>query len=202
MWLHITSSLFTLTWEVVSLNSAGAVTLFCCVCVALQALAPDTYRLRLLNGCNSRVLQLRFAQTSTSVTDLGNANNNTELYTLVPFYVVGNEAGFFPKLQVCVLLCVLASVTGNTAVCTPVCVTCNPIHTVMAPHSWSNQLRGTLAASETLLLCMRVCVYVQGPFTSLIMGPAERFDVIIDLSGKEGRAQLQSVLHLARRWAN
>jgi hypothetical protein len=30
----------------------------CCV----QTLAPDTYRLRLLNGCNSRVLQLRFGR--------------------------------------------------------------------------------------------------------------------------------------------
>lgn len=30
--------------------------------MTIQAIAPDTFRLRLLNGCNARVLQLRFAQ--------------------------------------------------------------------------------------------------------------------------------------------
>lgn len=34
----------------------------CVIAVCLQTLAPDTYRLRLLNGCNSRVLQLKFAR--------------------------------------------------------------------------------------------------------------------------------------------
>lgn len=39
-------------------------------------------------------------RTSNTVLDLGNANIPTVPYTLVPFYVIGNEAGWFSQIQV------------------------------------------------------------------------------------------------------
>lgn len=34
----------------------------CCCSGCLQTVFPDAYRVRILNGCNSRTLQLRFAR--------------------------------------------------------------------------------------------------------------------------------------------
>lgn len=40
-------------------------------------------------------------RTSSLVKDLGNANLNTQLYTTLPFYVIGTESGWLPQAQVC-----------------------------------------------------------------------------------------------------
>lgn len=47
------------TRRVLSLPATDIVCL--AVVIRLQVVYPDAYRLRLLNGCNSRTLQLRFA---------------------------------------------------------------------------------------------------------------------------------------------
>jgi FtsP/CotA-like multicopper oxidase with cupredoxin domain len=79
---------------------------------------PDAYRLRILNACNTRTMQLRFARSSKSSI---NPLNSLDLATLLPMFVVGNDGGFLPQ--------------------------------------------------------------VQPPTTTLQIGPAERYDVVVDFSG-------------------
>ena len=48
---------------------------------------PRNYRMRLLNGCDSRFMVLRFRAVNLSDTDLGNADEP------LPFYVIGSDQG-------------------------------------------------------------------------------------------------------------
>ena len=63
--------------------------------------APALYRFRLLNGCNSRYLNLSLAAFNSEGERLGE----------VPFYMVGSEQGFFPR--------VVRIVTGQAVRLTP-----------------------------------------------------------------------------------
>ncbi|WIA31356.1 hypothetical protein OEZ86_002257 [Tetradesmus obliquus] len=82
--------------------------------------AKEPYRLRILNGCNAKSLIIYFSTTQPTV--------GAEVVTsgVLPFWVVGNEAGFFPSLV--------------------------------------------------------------GPVTQVLLGPAERYDVIFDFSTVPGNA--------------
>lgn len=51
----------------------------------------EPYRLRILNGCNARTLVLYFTLIAPNATNLIRAAR-------WPFYVIGNEAGFFPSI--------------------------------------------------------------------------------------------------------
>lgn len=51
---------------------------------------PRHYRLRLLNGCDSRFLQLQFCTAKTADLDCDPEN-------LIPFYVIGGDQGLAPK---------------------------------------------------------------------------------------------------------
>ncbi len=51
---------------------------------------PRHYRLRLLNGCDSRFLQLQFCTAEGAGVDCDQGN-------LIPFYVIGGDQGFAPK---------------------------------------------------------------------------------------------------------
>jgi FtsP/CotA-like multicopper oxidase with cupredoxin domain len=53
---------------------------------------PRHYRLRLLNGCDSRFLQLQFCTAGT-----GTANIDCDSGNLIPFYVIGGDQGLAPK---------------------------------------------------------------------------------------------------------
>eukprot|EP00775_Hariotina_reticulata_P002747 gene2747-3041_t len=75
----------------------------------------EPYRLRVLNGCNARTIILYFALTAPS-----DPANPIITEGRLPFYVIGNEGGFFPSLV--------------------------------------------------------------GPRTSILLGPAERYDIIFDFS--------------------
>ncbi|WIA36699.1 hypothetical protein OEZ86_007976 [Tetradesmus obliquus] len=82
-----------------------------------HSVAPEPYRLRVLNGCNAKALILYFSTTQPT------AANPVVTTGILRFYAIGNEGGFFPS--------------------------------------------------------------VVGPFTDtgVLMGPAERYDLIIDFSG-------------------
>ncbi len=92
------------------------------------------YRLRLLNGCNSRFLNLSLQALDAAGFPLGE----------VPFYVIGTEGGFLPK--------VVKVLTGNYAVYNSPGVPT----TVVDPPTPADQ--------------------------ALLMGLAERMDVIVDFS--------------------
>ncbi|KAF6257813.1 hypothetical protein COO60DRAFT_1460964 [Scenedesmus sp. NREL 46B-D3] len=57
----------------------------------LQDVVREPYRLRLLNGCNAKTLIIYFSTVQPTV--------GAEVVTedLIPFYVIGNEGGFFPS---------------------------------------------------------------------------------------------------------
>ncbi|WP_298431917.1 multicopper oxidase domain-containing protein [Geobacter sp.] len=95
--------------------------------------APARYRLRLLNGCNSRTLNLALFQMNGLV-------QGPE----VPFYQIGAEQGFLPKV-----------VMVQTGSATPL------------PGD------GTIPAP----------VAAPDPQYALLVGPAERADVIVDFTG-------------------
>lgn len=102
----------------------------------VQEVAPDRYRFRLLDGCNSRTLNL-----SMFVVDP--ATNQIDPTQEIPFYQIGAEQGFLPK--------VTKITTG-----------------------FSTELPGdgSTPAAQPLL----------SPDQALLMGPAERADVIVDFS--------------------
>jgi FtsP/CotA-like multicopper oxidase with cupredoxin domain len=52
---------------------------------------PRHYRLRLLNGCDSRFLQLQFCTAMAAGVDCDPIGN------LIPFYVIGGDQGLAPK---------------------------------------------------------------------------------------------------------
>jgi spore coat protein A len=97
--------------------------------------AQASYRFRLLNGCNSRFLNLALVVVSSSDSNL--------VGTEVPFYQIGAEQGFLPN--------VVRIQTGEQTIIVPGPAADIPVAT--------NPLRG------------------------LLMGLAERADVIVDFSG-------------------
>ena len=106
---------------------------------------PDLYRFRLLNGCNSRFLNLSLRALDAAGTDLGE----------VPFYQIGAEQSLLPK--------VVKIETGKRTV---------------LPGD------GTVpAATDTA-----------APEQALLMGPAERADVIVDFSNlPDGTAKVRMI---------
>ncbi len=54
---------------------------------------PRNYRLRLLNGCDSRFLVIRFRAVTDSVTDLNDATDLTGAGLPLPFTVIGSDQG-------------------------------------------------------------------------------------------------------------
>jgi bilirubin oxidase len=74
----------------------------------------EPYRLRVLNGCNAKALVLYFSTTQPT------PGNEIAATGIIPFYIVGNEGGFFPSIV--------------------------------------------------------------GPLKEVLMGPAERYDIILDFS--------------------
>jgi FtsP/CotA-like multicopper oxidase with cupredoxin domain len=107
--------------------------------------APAIYRLRLLNGSNSRFLNLAMFRLYVTATKkkLGQIDNSYE----IPFYQIGADQGFLPK--------VVRVQTGFATSLTP-----------GTPLTSVNQLRKAPSRDQALLL-----------------GPAERADVLIDLRG-------------------
>jgi FtsP/CotA-like multicopper oxidase with cupredoxin domain len=106
--------------------------------------APARYRLRLLDGCNSRTLNLAMFVVSSLGADGLPGTADDVLGAEVPFYQIGAEQGFLPK--------VVKIVTGSTTT---------------LPGD------GTIPAS----------VPAPDPAQALLMGPAERADVIVDFTG-------------------
>jgi hypothetical protein len=47
------------------------------------------------------LLSLLLLHPRSTLPDLGNANVNDGKYTLLGIWVIGNEAGWFPEIQVC-----------------------------------------------------------------------------------------------------
>jgi FtsP/CotA-like multicopper oxidase with cupredoxin domain len=112
--------------------------------------APERYRLRLLNGCNSRTLNLSMQVVTgpgpDGVYGMPDVNGVVDdiLGAEIPFYQIGAEQGFLPQV-----------VMIRTGFATPL------------PGN------GTIPAEVAL----------PDPAQALLMGPAERADVIVDFSG-------------------
>lgn len=106
--------------------------------------APARYRLRLLNGCNSRTLNLALFTVTGAGPDgiMGTADD--VLGAEIPFYHIGAEQGFLPQ--------VVMVTTGR-----------------YTPLPGNGTIPAGLAAPD--------------PMQALLMGPAERADVIIDFTG-------------------
>lgn len=107
--------------------------------------APALYRLRLLNGSNSRFLNLSMLRLYVTATKkkLGQIDNSYE----IPFYQIGTDQGFLPQV-----------VRVQRGFATPL--------TVGKPLTSARQLRKAPNRQQALLL-----------------GPAERADVLIDFRG-------------------
>ena len=115
--------------------------------------APERYRLRLLNGCNSRTLNLSMKVVTgpgpDGVFGMPDATGVVDdiLGAEIPFFQIGAEQGFLPQV-------------------------------VMIRTGFATALPGDgtmpLPANETAL---------PDPMQALLMGPAERADVIVDFSG-------------------
>ena len=106
--------------------------------------APERYRLRLLNGCNSRFLNLSLFEVIKDKNKTNKKKLADKVGAEVPFYQIGAEQGFLPQV-----------VMISTGFATPL------------PGD------GTLPA-----------VLTPSPAgqQALLMGPAERADVIVDFS--------------------
>lgn len=64
----------------------------------VMEVAPARYRLRLLNGCNSRFLNLALFEVLKDTGNGGKQKNNAKLGREIPFYQIGAEQGFLPKV--------------------------------------------------------------------------------------------------------
>ncbi len=106
--------------------------------------APARYRLRLLDGCNSRTLNLSmFVVTGPGLDNVMGTADDT-LGAEIPFYQIGAEQGFLPKV---------VKITKGFATPLPG--------------------NGTIPAA----------IPATSPAQGLLMGPAERADVIVDFGG-------------------
>jgi FtsP/CotA-like multicopper oxidase with cupredoxin domain len=109
--------------------------------------AAERYRLRLLNGCNSRTLNLSMKVVVNAGLDGINGTADDTLGAEVPFFQIGSEQGFLPQV-----------VMIRTGFATPL-----PGNGNLPP-----------LVTETAL---------PSQWQALLMGPAERADVIVDFSG-------------------
>jgi len=116
--------------------------------------APARYRLRLLDGCNSRTLNLSmFVVTSVGADGVPGTADDT-LGTEIPFYQIGAEQGFLPKV-------------------------------VMIRTGFATQLpgNGTIPAETA----------APNVAQALLMGPAERADVIVDFTGQPNGTRIRMI---------
>ncbi|SNB47177.1 multicopper oxidase family protein [Geobacter sp. DSM 9736] len=116
--------------------------------------APARYRLRLLNGCNSRFLNLALFEV---LKDPGNGKkqkNNAKLGREFPFFQIGAEQGFLPKV-------------------------------VMVQTGFATELpgNGTIPALTP----------AANPQQALLMGLAERADVIVDFTGLPAGTRIRMI---------
>jgi FtsP/CotA-like multicopper oxidase with cupredoxin domain len=117
--------------------------------------ANARYRLRLLNGCNSRTLNLSmFVVTSLGADGIPGTADDV-LGAEVPFFQIGAEQGFLPKV-----------VRIQTGFATPL-----PGNGTAAP--------APVAAPD--------------PTQALLMGPAERADVIVDFKGMANGTRIRMI---------
>jgi FtsP/CotA-like multicopper oxidase with cupredoxin domain len=115
--------------------------------------APALYRLRLLNGCNSRFLNLALFQV---VTPNKNKPALQQLGRELPFYQIGAEQGFLPKV-----------VQIQTGFATP--------------------LAGARITNQSQLL------KAPNNQQALLMGLAERADVIVDFRGLANGTRIRMI---------
>jgi FtsP/CotA-like multicopper oxidase with cupredoxin domain len=106
--------------------------------------APARYRLRLLNGCNSRTLNLALFTVTSIGADNTPGTADDVLGTEIPFYQIGAEQGFLPQV---------AMITTGFS----------------TPLPGNGTIPAPIAAPD--------------PQQALLMGSAERADVIVDFSG-------------------
>ncbi|GLI39388.1 VCBS repeat-containing protein [Geobacter hydrogenophilus] len=106
--------------------------------------APTKYRFRFLDGCNSRTLNLSMYVVTAGVDGKWGTADDVKTATEIPFYQIGGDQGFLPKV---------VKITKGFATALPG--------------------NGTIP------------VAVAAPSTEqgLLLGPAERADVIIDFTG-------------------
>lgn len=109
----------------------------------VMEVAPARYRLRLLNGCNSRFLNLALYEVLKDRGDGTKQKDKAKLGRELPFYQIGAEQGFLPKV-------------------------------VMIQTGFATELpgNGTIPAPTP----------APNPQQALLMGLAERADVIVDFS--------------------
>jgi len=116
--------------------------------------APARYRLRLLDGCNSRTLNLAlFTVTSIGADNIPGTADDV-LGAEIPFYQIGAEQGFLPKV-VMITTGFSTPLPGDGTIPTP----------IAAP----------------------------APEQALLMGPAERADVIVDFSGMANGTRIRMI---------
>ncbi|MFZ2950948.1 MAG: multicopper oxidase domain-containing protein, partial [Desulfuromonadaceae bacterium] len=116
--------------------------------------APARYRLRLLDGCNSRTLNLSMFVVTSLGADGQPGTADDVLGAEVPFYQIGADQGFLPN--------VTKIVTGFTT---------------------------TLPGNGTA----GVAVAAPDPAQALLLGPAERADVIVDFSGMGNNTRIRMI---------
>jgi FtsP/CotA-like multicopper oxidase with cupredoxin domain len=116
--------------------------------------APARYRLRLLDGCNSRTLNLSLFVVTGLGADGVPGTADDVLGAELPFYQIGAEQGFLPK--------VVKITTGFTT---------------------------TLPGNGTT----PAAVAAPDPAQALLMGPAERADVIVDFSGLAAGTRIRMI---------
>jgi FtsP/CotA-like multicopper oxidase with cupredoxin domain len=116
--------------------------------------APARYRLRLLDGCNSRTLNLSMFVVTSLGADGVPGTADDVLGVELPFYQIGAEQGFLPKV-VKIQTGFATQLPGNGSIPAPV------------------------AAPD--------------PAQALLMGPAERADVIVDFSGMPNGTRIRMI---------
>jgi len=120
----------------------------------VMEVAPALYRLRLLNGCNSRFLNLALFEVLKSPSMGVKQKDNAKLGREFPFYQIGAEQGFLPNV-----------VMVQTGFATPL------------PGN------GTIPAP----------VPAPNPQLALLMGLAERADVIVDFRGLPAGTRIRMI---------
>ncbi|MDI6853514.1 MAG: multicopper oxidase domain-containing protein [Deltaproteobacteria bacterium] len=116
--------------------------------------APAKYRFRLLNGCNSRFLNLALFEVVKDTAKGKKQKNNAKFGAELPFYQIGAEQGFLPQV-----------VQISTGFATPL------------PGN------GTIPAP----------VAAADPQQALLMGLAERADVIVDFSNLPNGTRIRMI---------
>jgi spore coat protein A len=120
----------------------------------VMEVAPALYRLRLLNGCNSRFLNLSLFQVINDRSKGRKQKDDAKLGAELPFYQIGAEQGFLPQV-----------VMVQTGFATPL------------PGN------GTIPAP----------VPATNPQQALLMGLAERADVMVDFRGLPAGTRIRMI---------